>query len=183
MSAPLVLAMVGTDHHPFDRMVAWVDAWAAEHPDVRCFVQYGTSTPPAVAEGSSMVDRDRLQELMAQAAVVVSHGGPSTIVESLRLGRRPVVVPRSPTGGEHVDGHQERFAAFVRDRGLVDLAGSAEELGALLDAALAAGGAHSDVALPDPAEAAYRLGAIAEEWARRPAMRLRALRWLAARAG
>ena len=37
----LVLVLVGTDHHPFDRLVGWSDAWAREHPDVAVVVQYG----------------------------------------------------------------------------------------------------------------------------------------------
>ena len=34
MTAELVVVSVGTDHHPFDRLVEWVDRWAGEHPDV-----------------------------------------------------------------------------------------------------------------------------------------------------
>jgi UDP-N-acetylglucosamine transferase subunit ALG13 len=45
---PLLLVTVGTDHHPFDRLVRWADAWLAGHPGaLRCLMQTGTSTPPA----------------------------------------------------------------------------------------------------------------------------------------
>ena len=40
---PLVFVTVGSDHHRFDRLVSWVDAWAAGR-DVDCVIQYGTST-------------------------------------------------------------------------------------------------------------------------------------------
>jgi hypothetical protein len=50
--APLVLISVGTDHHPFDRLVTWADGWLATRPEgsVRCVVQSGTSRAPLVAE-------------------------------------------------------------------------------------------------------------------------------------
>lgn len=134
---PVVLVSVGTDHHPFDRLVGWVDAWvAAASAPADCLVQYGTSRPPAHARGTAYLGHGELAELMAHARVVVCHGGPSTIVEARRHGHRPIVVPRSPGLGEHVDDHQQRFARRLADLALVRLAGSAAELGCALGAEL-----------------------------------------------
>ena len=88
--ARLVLVAVGTDHHPFDRAVDWVDAWlvdarAAGH-DVDVLVQYGHSHPPILARGSSLLEHADLQDAMSRAAVVVCHGGPATITEARRHG-------------------------------------------------------------------------------------------------
>ena len=41
---------------------------------------------------------------VGSAAVVVTHGGPGSIALSVTLGRRPIVVPRLQSLGEHVDG-------------------------------------------------------------------------------
>ena len=45
-----VFVTAGTDHHPFDRLVDMVEAWArarrAAGRPVRVFFQYGTSRPP-----------------------------------------------------------------------------------------------------------------------------------------
>jgi UDP-N-acetylglucosamine transferase subunit ALG13 len=51
MSDPLhVLVVLGTDHHPFDRLVQWIDEFAAtQEPDYRCLVQHGYTTAPARA--------------------------------------------------------------------------------------------------------------------------------------
>lgn len=46
---PLVFVTVGTDYHPFDRLVQWIDDWMIEGGGAaraRVFVQSGTSTPP-----------------------------------------------------------------------------------------------------------------------------------------
>ena len=58
--SPLVLALSGTDHHPFDRLVHWMDDAAARHPDVRFLVQHGRSTPPTIAEGTVVQSIDRM---------------------------------------------------------------------------------------------------------------------------
>jgi len=115
----LVLALTGTDHHPFDRMVRWVDAAAARHRDVRFVVQHGATRPPLVAEGHDFLGQASLAALIAQAAVVVCHGGPGTILDAREAGHVPLCVPRDPDLGEHVDGHQQRFVALVGEAGVV----------------------------------------------------------------
>lgn len=112
-----VFVSVGTDVHPFDRVVAWVDRWLAAHPGARVLVQYGTSSRPTLAEGDSLLPYDMVQSEMAGAGVIVTHGGPATIREALARGVRPVVVPRDPAFGEHVDDHQLRFTRMLEERG------------------------------------------------------------------
>jgi UDP-N-acetylglucosamine transferase subunit ALG13 len=135
---PLVVVTVGTDHHPFDRLVRWVDTWASDAtPRVKCFVQTGTSTvTPRVAEWAPYVSRDELRSLMSNAAAVACHGGPATIMDSRRAGVKPVVVPRRRALGEHVDDHQVLFARRAARAGDVDLVESEEGLRAILDVAL-----------------------------------------------
>src|SRR6185312_1027562 len=45
---PFVFATVGTDHHPFHRLVRWLDDWYALDgaSRTRCLIQTGTSEPP-----------------------------------------------------------------------------------------------------------------------------------------
>ena len=57
------------------------------------------------------------------------------IVEARRHGKRPLVVPRDHRLGEHVDGHQLRFARRLADEGLIVLCEQRDELTAALDAA------------------------------------------------
>jgi UDP-N-acetylglucosamine transferase subunit ALG13 len=117
--SPLVVALVGTDHHPFDRMVKWMDAAAVRRQDVRFVVQHGVTRAPLAAEGRDFLAHDRLVALLAEASVVVCHGGPGTIMDAREAGHVPLCVPRDPRLGEHVDGHQQRFAAMVGEAGVV----------------------------------------------------------------
>lgn len=114
-----MLALTGTDHHPFERMVQWVDAAAVRHRDVRFVIQYGTARPPRLAEGHRFLGHDRLVALLSEASAVVCHGGPGLIMEAREAGHVPLCMPRDPHLGEHVDGHQQRFAAVVGEAGVV----------------------------------------------------------------
>jgi UDP-N-acetylglucosamine transferase subunit ALG13 len=123
-----VLATVGTDHHPFDRFINWIDAWHADHNDVDVFVQYGTCNQTPVSPGSQWVEGHELAAMMARADAIVCHGGPSTIIEARTNGTVPVVLPRNPALGEHVDGHQMRFADFMAEQDNILLARTKDDL-------------------------------------------------------
>jgi UDP-N-acetylglucosamine transferase subunit ALG13 len=134
--SPLVVVLLGTDHHPFDRLVRWTDAAAQRHPGVRFVVQHGTSRPPANAEAHDFLDQTLLRGLLDEASAVVCHGGPGVITEAREAGHVPLCVPRDPGLGEHVDGHQQRFATMMGEVGVVrdvrDEAAFARELEAAL---------------------------------------------------
>ncbi len=135
----LVFVTVGTDHHPFDRLVAWADAWVAagRHHSAPCLIQSGTSKPPQHTKWFDYIRYDEMCAAMSSAIAVVCHGGPATIMDARRLGRVPIVVPRSADFGEHVDNHQQRFARRMAELGEIHLAASQDELFGLLDRALA----------------------------------------------
>src|SRR5438105_268964 len=133
----LVFVTVGTDHHPFDRLCAWADAWvkAARHPEIPWFVQSGTSKPPVAAPHRDYIGYDEMCSSMSRAVAVVCHGGPATIMDARRLGRVPIVVPRSADIGgfgrsgstlvERILGQLPGFCSageivFLWQRGLID---------------------------------------------------------------
>jgi UDP-N-acetylglucosamine transferase subunit ALG13 len=149
-AAPLLLVTVGTDHHPFDRLVRWADAWLAGHPgELRCLMQTGTSAPPTggvrgtpggcpggsgAVEWRAYLEFDALQAAMSAAAAVVCHGGPGTILGARQGGAVPIVVPRRHRLGEHVDDHQVAFSRrLAADGGGIHLAETEADLHRLLD--------------------------------------------------
>jgi UDP-N-acetylglucosamine transferase subunit ALG13 len=137
MSRPSVVVTVGTDHHPFDRLVTWTDRWTTRHPDVTVFVQHGTAIPPEVAIGAALVDPADLAARVAGATAVVTHGGLSSIMETRAAGFLPLVVARDPAAGEHVDGHQQAFSANQARLGRIVRLDDEEAFVAALDGAIA----------------------------------------------
>lgn len=128
----LVLVTVGTDHHPFDRMVAWSERWAANHPDVEVIVQHGASRRPTTLTGYERIPHQELTELMRRADVVVAHGGGGSITQCWETGKLPIVVARTRALGEHVDDHQVAFAERLAEMGNIHLARDFAGLHALL---------------------------------------------------
>jgi UDP-N-acetylglucosamine transferase subunit ALG13 len=111
-----VLVMLGTDHHPFTRLVEWVDRWSADHPESVCVIQYGTAAPPRHAEGHPFLDPVMIPRLMGNARAVVGHAGPGTLLDARLAGRLPILVPRLARNGEVVDDHQVTFGRWMHDR-------------------------------------------------------------------
>jgi UDP-N-acetylglucosamine transferase subunit ALG13 len=137
IARPFVFVTVGTDHHPFNRLVQWVDAWAAAHTDIEVVIQHGEATGPVHAEAKAYVTHSELNGFIERADIIVSHGGPATIAEAWRRGLIPIVAPRGHSLGEHVDNHQQAFAAVLADREQAILVKSETDLISALDHAIA----------------------------------------------
>jgi UDP-N-acetylglucosamine transferase subunit ALG13 len=138
---PLVLVTLGMDHHPFNRLMRWVDGWLAAGASerVRCLAQTGPAIRPARAVCTEFLDYDELEHAMTQAVVVACHAGPGTIMICRAAGQKPVVVPRLPHRGEVVDDHQVRFARQLSLEGIIELAEEEASFRALMDAAVERG--------------------------------------------
>lgn len=135
---PLLLVTVGTDHHPFDRLISWVDRWLDDGADekVRTIVQYSTSAAPKHGTAEPYLDYDELHGYIRDAAIVVCHGG-ATVLECRANGLLPIVVPRRRAHGEVVDDHQVSFGRRLGGAGLVLCCESEADLRAALDRAVA----------------------------------------------
>ena len=132
-----IFATVGTDHHPFDRLLDWLEPWAAKHPDVSLVVQHGHSRPAASGENHQMLGSAELAQRYQEADLIVAQVGPGTIADANAAGLLPVVVPRDPALGEVVDGHQFAFGRFMAEKGRCLTVTTAAELHRTLDALLA----------------------------------------------
>jgi len=117
MNTISLVVSLGTDHHRFDRLVDWAENWVSAAPfEVDLFVQHGSSRAPRIGTGAELLPREQLLERYRTADIVVTQGGPGGIFDVASVGKLPVVVPRVPDLGEHVDGHQVIFGRFVAER-------------------------------------------------------------------
>lgn len=119
----MIFATVGTHEDPFDRLVAELDRLVATgevQEPVHIQTGYSRHVPKACTH-EAMIGFDEVQAHMRAARVVITHGGPASIMQALALGKVPIVVPRQSAFGEHVDDHQVRFSQRIADRVLVVL--------------------------------------------------------------
>lgn len=130
-----LFATVGTDYHPFNRLIRWLDEWleTEEGQRVRCLVQHGTSVQPHHAESTAYMTYSEIETALKRATAVVCHAGPGTIMLARAAGKRPIVVPRKRELGEHVDNHQVAFARRISEDGTIWLAETKQRFRELLD--------------------------------------------------
>jgi len=115
----LIFATVGTHHQPFDRFVRIALTLAR---DEQLVVQHGHTA--RVGAGPSVqwhrwLTPEEMSALTRAADVVVTHAGVASIVDAVRAGHRPIVVPRRRHLGEHVDDHQLQIVAALEEQGIV----------------------------------------------------------------
>ena len=114
----MIFVTVGTHEQPFNRLIEAVDKMKAENVFVDdVIIQTGYSTyEPKFCEWQKLYPYDKMLELVQQARIVITHGGPSSFIMPLQIGKIPIVVPRQRQYGEHVNDHQLEFCKAVEER-------------------------------------------------------------------
>jgi len=65
---------------------------------------------------------------MAKAELVILHGGAGSVINAIRAGQVPVIVPRRAEFAEHINNHQVEFAQQLAKQGRVVLVENRGEL-------------------------------------------------------
>ena len=80
-------------------------------------IQTGFSTyEPRHCQWQKLYPYPEMVRLVEQARIVITHGGPSSFIMPLQVGKIPVVVPRQKQFDEHVNNHQLEFCREVDAR-------------------------------------------------------------------
>lgn len=114
----MIFVTVGTHEQQFNRLLRAVDELKSDGMlDESVYMQTGYSTyMPKHCEHSEFLSFEEMRRLMSDADVVVTHGGPSSFIEAMAVGKVSVVVPRRGDLDEHVNDHQVDFVRVVDDR-------------------------------------------------------------------
>ncbi|PJJ29888.1 glycosyltransferase [Lacrimispora celerecrescens] len=130
----MIFVTVGTHEQQFNRLVEYMDKWAERH-DEKVIIQSGYSTyEPKIATWSKLFPYSKMVEMVEEARIVITHGGPSSFIMPLQIGKTPVVVPRKHSFNEHVNDHQVKFCKEVESRmGTILVVEDVENLGTILE--------------------------------------------------
>ena len=80
-------------------------------------IQTGFSTyEPKYCKWSKLIPYQQMVKNVADARIVITHGGPASFIMPLQVGKTPIVVPRQHQFNEHVNDHQVEFARNVSKR-------------------------------------------------------------------
>ena len=130
----MIFITVGTHEQQFNRLVEYMDKWAATH-DEEVVIQTGFSTyEPKYCEWSKLYPYSKMMKWVDLARIVITHGGPSSFIMPLQIGKTPIVVPRKREFNEHVNNHQVKFCKEIEERmGTIIVVEDIEELGGVIE--------------------------------------------------
>ncbi|WEV70712.1 glycosyltransferase [Lactobacillus sp. ESL0785] len=115
----MIFVTVGTHEQPFNRLIKKIDQLKAQNKITdEVFIQIGYSTYlPKSCRYEKFISPAKMQALINQASVIITHGGPSSFIEVIRQDKTPIVVPRQEKFNEHVNDHQLIFCTELQKRG------------------------------------------------------------------
>lgn len=131
----MIFVTVGTHEQPFNRLVECVDNLKKDGlitDDV--MIQTGYSTyEPRYCKWQKLFPYQDMMKMVKKARIVITHGGPSSFIMPLQVGKIPIVVPRKHEFNEHVNNHQVAFTKAVAERmGTIIVVNDMDKLGVMI---------------------------------------------------
>ncbi len=120
-AASRVVVTLGTSPHAFRRAVNRLRGVLPQvvAPGAKILWQLGrTEADGVTGRVVETIHRSELRRAITEADLVIAHADIDAALTALDLGRRPVLLPRSPAFGEDVDDHQMKVAKELGRRGL-----------------------------------------------------------------
>lgn len=117
----MIFVTLGSQKFQFDRLLEAIDTLIGEGViSEEVFAQTGASTYIPKHYGyEPFLDREAFAQKMAQAEIVITHGGTGAIIGAVKQGKKVIAVPRLAKYGEHVDDHQLQLTAQFREQNLI----------------------------------------------------------------
>ena len=114
----MIFVTVGTHEQQFNRLVKCIDNLKRDGIiSEEVIIQTGFSTyEPKFCKWSKLLPYKEMVQNVADARIVITHGGPASFIMPLQIGKTPIVVPRQKKYDEHINDHQVDFARAVAER-------------------------------------------------------------------
>ena len=104
----MILVLLGTQNNSFDRLLQEIDNCIDNNTikeDV--IVQAGhTVYNSSKMQILDFISSEELNDLMSRADFIITHGGVGSILNSIKLGKKVIAIPRLAKYKEHVNDHQ-----------------------------------------------------------------------------
>jgi UDP-N-acetylglucosamine transferase subunit ALG13 len=111
----MIFVTVGTHEQSFNRLVEYIDNMKRDGLiDEEVVIQTGYCTyEPKYCNWQKLYPYQQMIKFVDEARIVITHGGPSSFIMPLQVGKTPIVVPRQKKFDEHVNDHQVAFTQEV----------------------------------------------------------------------
>ena len=132
----MIFVTVGTHEQQFNRLIQKVDELKRDGViEDEVVIQTGFSTyEPKYCKCEKIFPYSEMEKNIQEARIVITHGGPSSFIMPLQIGKVPIVVPRKIDFNEHVNNHQVDFTNAVSERnGGIIVVEDVEKLGEVIN--------------------------------------------------
>ena len=119
----MILITLGTQEFAMNRLIDQIDYLIEKGAldSDKVVIQHGASKKSMYGENHSFFTEKEFDSLMFSASLVICHGGTSSIIKALQLGKKVIVVPRLSKFNEHVDDHQLEIVEIFSDLNYLDV--------------------------------------------------------------
>lgn len=132
----MIFLTVGNWHKGFDRLVKSIDEFIRDRIITEEVIgQIGPGSYKPGFQHRDYFSQEEFSDLVSRARLIISHAGMGTIVQSVRLSKPIIVVPRKASLGEHVDDHQLTSTKYMEMEGKVLAAYEVDDLPAKIEQA------------------------------------------------
>lgn len=126
----MILVTLGTQQQSFKRLLDYIESSNIEGEII---VQAGNTK----YKSNKMIIKDyfaydEMQDLIAKADLIITHGGTGSVIEPLKKGKKVIACVRLKKYNEHVDDHQQELVQIFASEGYILELNEAKNLNELL---------------------------------------------------
>ena len=117
----------------FDRIVNYVCNNANLVPK-EIMIQHGYTKPinHNQIQFIDFIDQNKFIETIKHSELIICHGGAGTIINCLKYGKKPIVIPRLKKNSEHINDHQVELCYELNKKKLIFLIENQEDFCSVL---------------------------------------------------
>lgn len=126
----MIFVTVGSQKFQFNRLLKKIDELIEK--DIikeNVFAQIGVSEYiPKNYKYKRFITQKEFNEYISKSDMVITHAGTGVIINSIKMGKKVIGIPRQKKYGEHVDNHQIQLIEAFQEMGYIEGCYNLEDL-------------------------------------------------------
>ncbi len=127
----MIFVTLGTQKFQFDRILKELDKLIDENKLKKEDIMVQNvcqEYQPKNFKTFRLKPQEEIDKITEDAEIIITHSGTGSIINSLKMGKRIIIVPRRKEFGEHVDNHQLELAEVFHEKYNIPVVTEMDEL-------------------------------------------------------
>ena len=127
----MIFVTLGTQKFQFDRILKELDKLIDENKLKKEDIMVQNvcqEYQPKNFKPFRLKPQEEIDKITNDAEIIITHSGTGSIINSLKMGKRIIIVPRRKEFGEHVDNHQLELAEVFHEKYNIPVVTEMDEL-------------------------------------------------------